>query len=73
LGIKAAAIALDLEFIPLYQERYDLVIPSRFYSSDLLAPLLEIIRGKEFRQAAANLPGYDVSHMGEHIFSSEQE
>jgi putative molybdopterin biosynthesis protein len=30
LGIAAAAQALDLDFIPLFQERYDLVIPKRF-------------------------------------------
>ncbi|MFZ0534304.1 MAG: molybdopterin biosynthesis protein, partial [Anaerolineales bacterium] len=31
LGIAAAAQALGLDFIPLYQERYDLVIPQRYY------------------------------------------
>ena len=31
LGIAAAAQALDLDFIPLYQERYDLIIPLRYY------------------------------------------
>jgi putative molybdopterin biosynthesis protein len=37
LGIAAAAQALDLEFIPLFQERYDLVIPKHFAEGDLLA------------------------------------
>jgi putative molybdopterin biosynthesis protein len=65
LGIAAAARALKLDFIPLEQERYDLVIPRAYYESDLLRPLLDLIRGPDFRRAVAELPGYDATHMGE--------
>jgi len=65
LGIAAAARALKLDFIPLEQERYDLVIPRAHYESDLLRPLLDLIRGPEFRRVVAELPGYDATHMGE--------
>lgn len=64
LGIAAAAQALQLDFIPLFQERYDLVIPEEHYTGDLLAPLLELLHDPAFRQAVAALPGYDVSAMG---------
>jgi putative molybdopterin biosynthesis protein len=64
LGIAAAAQALDLDFVPLYQERYDLVIPMVYYKSNLLEPVLEVINGSAFRQAVAALPGYDVDLMG---------
>jgi putative molybdopterin biosynthesis protein len=64
LGIAAAAQALDLEFIPLFQERYDLVIPKQFAESDLLAPLFGLFTEHRFREAVAQLPGYDVSVMG---------
>ena len=64
LGIAAAAQALDLEFIPLFQERYDLVIPKQFAQDDLLAPLVGLLTDRRFRQAVAQLPGYDVSVMG---------
>ena len=64
LGIAAAAQALDLEFIPLFQERYDLVIPRLFTESDLLAPLFRLFTDQRFREAIAQLPGYDVSVMG---------
>ena len=40
LGILAAARALDLDFVPLFDERYDLVIPQEYYESALLQPLL---------------------------------
>ncbi len=64
LGIAAAAQALDLEFIPLFQERYDLVIPKQFAEDDLLAPLFGLLADPAFRKAVSQLPGYDVSVMG---------
>ena len=67
LGILAAARALDLDYVPLFHERYDLVIPVEYYESDLLAPLLDIIREPDpaFVQAVHALGGYDTPHMGE--------
>jgi len=64
LGIAAAAQALELDFIPLFQESYELVIPSEYYVSPLLAPLFEVLDDLEFRQAVASLTGYRVSRMG---------
>jgi putative molybdopterin biosynthesis protein len=64
LGIAAAAKALALDFIPLFQERYDLVIPKEYAESDLLTPLFAVLGNQEFRKAVAALPGYDVSKMG---------
>jgi len=64
LGIAAAAQALDLDFIPLFQERYDLVIPREYAESDLLAPLFNLLADSRFREAVSQLIGYDVSVMG---------
>ena len=64
LGIAAAARALDLEFIPLFKERYDLVLPHEHYTSPLLRPLLDLLHDARFREQVAALPGYDVSLMG---------
>jgi putative molybdopterin biosynthesis protein len=64
LGIAAAAQALDLDFIPLFQERYDLVIPKRFTDDELLAPLFSLLADSDFREAVSQLTGYDVSVMG---------
>jgi putative molybdopterin biosynthesis protein len=65
LGIPAAASALDLDFVPLYQERYDLVIPTRFLEGDLLTPVFDLMADPVFRKAVAAMPGYDVAPMGE--------
>lgn len=67
LGIAAAAHALNLDFIPLYQERYDLVIPQRFYDDVLLRPLIELLKAQDFRRTVASLPGYNTDQMGQEI------
>jgi len=67
LGITAAARALELDFIPLFDERYDLVIPLVHYHSPLLAPLLDLLHGEELRTAIEALPGYDTQPLGVEI------
>ena len=64
LGILSAARALDLDFVPLLNEQYDLVIPRVHYESDLLKPLLDLLANEEFRQAVNDLGGYDTTNMG---------
>ncbi|HSG44679.1 MAG TPA: substrate-binding domain-containing protein, partial [Anaerolineales bacterium] len=64
LGIAAAAQALDLAFVPLFQERYDLVIPKQFADDNLFAPLFDLLTDSAFRSAVSQLTGYDVSVMG---------
>lgn len=65
LGIRAAADALDLDFIALFDERYDLVVPKVHYESDKLEPLLTLLHDIEFKQFVASIPGYDVEPMGQ--------
>lgn len=67
LGILAAARALGLDFVPLFNERYDLVIPKEHYESELLAPLLACIRASEFAGTVQALGGYDTTGIGEVI------
>ncbi len=64
LGIAAAAHALELDFIPLFKERYDLVIPHEHYTGPLLRPLLDLLFDTRFREQVAALPGYDIAPMG---------
>jgi len=64
LGILAAARALDLDFVPLLKERYDLIIPRVHYESRLLEPMLAILQDASFKAEIERLGGYDVSQMG---------
>jgi putative molybdopterin biosynthesis protein len=65
LGIRAAAAALQLDFVPIADEEYDLVIPQEHFSSEILAPLLALLKDVEFRKAVGALPGYGTRRMGE--------
>jgi putative molybdopterin biosynthesis protein len=71
LGIRGAATALDLDFIPLFSERYDLVIPEKFYESALMKPLIDLLNDQEFHQAVDLLPGYSAKVMGQIIAQIE--
>lgn len=64
LGILAAARALELDFVPLFNERYDLIIPVEHYESALLQPMLEVIRDPAFAQRVQALGGYETGRMG---------
>ncbi|HWR66143.1 MAG TPA: molybdopterin biosynthesis protein [Bellilinea sp.] len=71
LGIPAAAQALKLDFIPLFHEYYDLIIPAEFADDRLLEPLLAAMQDATFKQQVADLPGYDVARMGKLIADLE--
>ncbi len=65
LGIQAAAHEHGLGFIPLFEERYDLVLPRE--QADLLAPLLDTLQTAAFRRTVNDLTGYSTTHSGEQI------
>ncbi|OAQ20086.1 molybdopterin biosynthesis protein [Thermosulfurimonas dismutans] len=67
LGIRAAAKLLNLEFIPLFKERYDLLIRLDFYESPFFKVLQEVLTDPAFKKAVENLGGYDTSEMGKII------
>ncbi len=64
MGIFAAAKALDLEFIPVVTEEYDLVIPAEFYGDEKVGFMLDVIRSDAFKKDVMNLGGYDTSKTG---------
>ena len=65
LAVLSAAQALQLDFIPVAQERYDLAILEEFYDIPMMRALLAIIReDKEFRDQIVAMGGYDISEMG---------
>lgn len=67
LGIMAAARALDLDFVPIVTESYDLVIPERFFNTPNVQILLETIVGDAFKQRVQALGGYGVERTGQEI------
>lgn len=65
LGILAAARALKLDFIPVTEERYDLIIPSRFLELPMIRQLLYIINQDDFKKTAEAMGGYSTRETGQ--------
>ena len=64
IAVRAAAIALGLGFVPLGQERYDLVIPNHFLNEEVIGELLAALRRPGLQRQIESLGGYDVANMG---------
>jgi putative molybdopterin biosynthesis protein len=62
---KAAAIVGQIDFIPLIQERYDLVMLKSEQNQAWLASLLHILQSDAFKSELQNITGYDLSRTGE--------
>ncbi|HJU05158.1 MAG TPA: substrate-binding domain-containing protein [Nitrospiraceae bacterium] len=65
LSVRAAARLVGLDFIPLQEERYDLVMPTRFLATHpALAGFLDTIVSRAFRIEIDALGGYDTRETG---------
>lgn len=64
LGILPAARAHGLGFVPLVEERFDLVTPREHYESELLAPLLRLVSDDDFKRSIEELGGYATRETG---------
>ena len=67
LGILSAAKAMDLDFIPVAKERYDLVIPTIYVEEEKVQKVIEVIRSNRFKEEVLRMGGYDVSRTGDEI------
>jgi putative molybdopterin biosynthesis protein len=63
-GILAVARTAGLDFIPLQEERYDLVIPLAFLNTAPVQALLDIAVSPRFQEELVALGGYDGSQTG---------
>jgi putative molybdopterin biosynthesis protein len=65
VGLQAAATQQELGFQPLFQERYDLVIPDD--QLHLVQPLMDTLATGNFRRWSIGLTGYEMTHAGEEV------
>jgi putative molybdopterin biosynthesis protein len=67
LGILPAAKAMNLDFIPIAKERYDVIIPLIYFEDEKVRKVIETIRSDEFKRMVSQMGGYDVSKTGEEL------
>lgn len=65
LAVAAVAAQFQLDFIPLWSERFDLLVRRRDYFEEPFQRLLRLGRSEAFRIRAREMKGYDVSTQGE--------
>ncbi len=64
LGILPAARAFNLDFIPLVEERYDLLLSDSFYKSESAELLMNIIKDPAFQKQVEEMGGYSMRDAG---------
>jgi excisionase family DNA binding protein len=64
LGIEAAARQFKLDFVPLIEERFDLLVWRKAFFDPSFQKLLALCRSEKFAAKAAALGGYDISDFG---------
>ncbi|MDE0328001.1 MAG: molybdopterin biosynthesis protein [Anaerolineaceae bacterium] len=68
LGLRRAAQALELDFVPVGEERFDLCIPERHLALAGMQALLELLADGRFRAALGCEPGYDARATGQEVW-----
>ncbi|MFC1841158.1 substrate-binding domain-containing protein [Thermodesulfobacteriota bacterium] len=71
-AIKTVASLLDLDFIPLRTERFDLIILKERFFDQGIQLFLGLLRSQAFESLVEGLDGYDLSITGEMIFPQEE-
>ncbi len=72
-AIRAIAGLLDIGFIPLRWERYDLMVSKERFFDEGVQRFLSLLHEKQFRQIAEALQGYDISMSGKMVFPANSE
>jgi putative molybdopterin biosynthesis protein len=65
IGIMGAANKLELDFVHLTKERFDLVIHKDQISSAPVDALLKVVRSNAFKEKVNGMSGYDTSATGQ--------
>lgn len=68
LGIYSAAKVMGLDFLPVADEDYDLLMTKEFFESEQGEHLLETINSQQFREEVERIGGYEVVQHSEPIF-----
>lgn len=71
IGVEAAASRMGLDFVPLFKERYDLVVLQETVARPEWLKILEVLNSSGFHKAVKQQAGYDVSLTGKIMFETK--
>ena len=67
-AIEAVAGALDLGFLPLRWERFDLLVSRDVFFEQAIQAFFGLLQGEGFKELGRAIPGYDLSLSGKIVF-----
>lgn len=70
MGIRAAAKLLDLDFIPVANERFDLIIPNEYSSSKAINALFKSLNSEDLRTQISHMGGYEMREAGKVMYEA---
>lgn len=73
MGIRSAALAMKLDFIPVGQEEYDFAVPQKYLDIPHIRAFIEILKSEEFHEKLQELGGYTWEHAGEVVQIDAEE
>jgi putative molybdopterin biosynthesis protein len=68
LGIRAAAVSLGLDFVPVAEERYDLCILREYWEGAVGAKLRSVLADEAFKETVLSRGGYDLRECGRVLY-----
>lgn len=71
VGIEKAAAMVGVDFIPLIQERYDLVMLKKPGNLEWIETVKSILQSQVFRNELQSISGYDLSQTGNVLYETE--
>jgi len=70
IGTEKTAHLVDVDFIPLIQEQYDLVILKTPQNEGLINLITHILHSDSFQKEIQSIGGYDLSKTGKIIYET---
>lgn len=67
---KAAVIVGNVDFIPLIQEQYDLVLLNKPENSAWISAVMNILNSTSFHKELRSISGYDLSLTGQILYET---
>lgn len=70
IGAEKVAQIVNIDFVPLIQERYDLVILKTEENAALIETVKEVLQSPEFQNELRAIGGYDISKTGQIMYET---